>query len=210
MRVYSASNFNLSQNFTLFISLFLLGLTINDLKAEQFVLFDKVFTYEQKDAVPTKSHLRVELNELSKETPKDWISPVNYAEGTVYIRCEVIDKAKGDEKTHWSLCYIGNKGQNGSSYAVATSPHYTKTGIFEEVRDMNKLWQRDKVVWSKGIKMMTLVIKASNNKSGTKGQAHAHKQPDMSKFFPTKIRVTMIQVSKGSKFDKSKVPELKK
>jgi len=180
------------------------------LNAEQFVLFDKVFTFEKKDAIPTKSHLRVSLEELSKEMPKNWRSPHNFADGSVYVYMEVLDKPKGDEKTHWSLCYIANKGQNGSSYAVAPSPHYTETGKFEIVRDMKKLWQKDKVVWEKGIKAVTLVTKASKSKSEIKGKAHAHLQPNMDLFFPTKIRVIMVQVSEGSKVDKSKIPGLKK
>ena len=178
--------------------------------AEQFVLFDKTFKYEKKDAIPTKSHLKVSLEELSKDMPKDWTSPVNYADGSLYVFMEVLEKPKGDEKTHWSLCYIANKGQNGSSYACASSPHYTGTGTFEVTRDMKKLWQKDKVVWSQGIKAITLVTKASKNKSGVKGKAHGHMQPNIDLFFPTKIRVIMVQVAKGSKLDKSKIPGLKK
>lgn len=178
--------------------------------AEQFVLFDKTFNFEKKDAIPTKSHLRVSLEELPKDMPKNWRSPHNYADGSVYVYLEVLEKPKGDVKTHWSLCYIANKGQNGSSYAVAPSPHYTNTGTFEITRDMKKLWQKDKVVWEQGIKAVTLVTKASINKSGTKGKAHGHLQPNIDQFFPTKIRVIMVQVSKGSKVDKSKISGLKK
>ena len=179
-------------------------------QAEQFVLFDKTFNFEKKDAIPTKSHLRVPLEGLSKMMPKNWKSPHNYADGLVYVYMEVLDKPKGSEKTHWSLCYIGNKGQNGSSYAVVPSPHYTETGKYEIIRDMKKLWQKDKVVWEKGIKAVTLVTKATKSKSGTKGKAHAHLQPNMDLFFPTKIRVIMVQVSEGSKVDKAKIPGLKK
>lgn len=180
------------------------------LNAQQFVLFDKVFTFEKKDAIPTKSHLKVPLEELSKDMPLDWTSPHNYADGSVYVYMEVLEKPKGDVKTHWSLCYIANKGQNGSGYAVAPSPHYTETGKFEIVRDMKKLWQKDKVVWEKGIKAVTLVTKTSLNQSGTKGKAHAHLQPNIDAFFPTKIRVIMVQLAKGSTLDKSKIPGLKK
>ena len=192
------------------VSLLFVLLCSLQVNAEQFVLFDKVFSFDKKEAIPTQSHLKVSLEELSKDMPKNWSSPVNYAEGSLYVYMEVYDKPKGDEKTHWSLCYIANKGQNGSSYACASSPHYTSTGTFEATRDMTKLWQKDKVVWSQGIKMITLVTKASDNKSGVKGKAHAHMQPNMDLFFPTKIRVVMVQVSKGAKVDKSKIPNLKK
>ncbi len=182
----------------------------NQINAQQFILFDKEFTFEEKDAVPTKSHLRVTAEELNKGTPKDWTSPVNYSDGKVYIRLEVLGKPAGDVPTHWSLCYIGNKGQNGSMYAVAGSPRYTKPGVYEVTRDMKKLWQKDKVVWSEGLKAFTLVIKGPKLKDKPAGKSHAHLQPDLKKFFPAKIRLIMVQVAKGAKFDPSKVPAINK
>ena len=182
---------------------------VNLISAQQFVLFDKEFIFEEKDAIPTKSHLKLTADELSKATPKDWTSPVNYKDGQVYIRLEVLGKPAGDVPTHWSLCYIGNKGQNGSRYAVAGSPRYTKPGVYEITRDMTKLWQKDKVVWSEGLKAFTLVIKGPKIKDEPAGKSHAHLQPDLKKFFPAKIRVTMVQLAKGAKFDPAKVPALK-
>ena len=49
-----------------------------------------------------------------------------------------------------------------------------------------------------GIKEMHLVLKDDKN-------LHAHKRPDPEKFFPTKVRMTLIQVSKGAKYDPSLV-----
>ena len=176
--------------------------------AEQFVLYDKVFTFEKEDAVPTKSHLKLSADELSKDTPEDWTSPVNYIDGTVYVYMEVLEKPKGDAETYWSLCYRANQGQNGAAYACTGSPRYTATGTYERVNDMKTIFQRDKVVWSKGLKGVSLVTKASNSK--VKGKSHAHLQPDISKYFPTKIRVIMVQVSKDGKLDRSKISGLKR
>ena len=39
-------------------------------------------------------------------------------------------------------------------------------------------------------------------------RGHAHKRKDWEKFFPTKVRITMVQVSAGSKYDPSLVPDL--
>jgi len=68
---------------------------------------------------------------------------------------------------------------------------------------MNSFWQNESIVWTEGIKRMDLVIKDSSGGSG-----HAHKRSDPEHFFPTKIRITMIQVSAGSKYDPSLVPHL--
>lgn len=51
---------------------------------------------------------------------------------------------------------------------------------------------------------MSLVIKLAN----AGGKAHVHLQPDLKKFFPTKIRVTMVQVAKGSTYEATRVPGL--
>ena len=59
------------------------------------------------------------------------------------------------------------------------------------------------IVWSEGIKQMDLVIKDNSG-----GRGHAHKRADHEKFFPTKMRITMVQVSKGSTYDPSLVPNL--
>ena len=48
---------------------------ISAVHAEQFLFFDEVFTFEEKDAVPTQSHLRVKAAQFGKETPKDWNGP---------------------------------------------------------------------------------------------------------------------------------------
>lgn len=68
---------------------------------------------------------------------------------------------------------------------------------------MQSFWQNDSIVWTEGIKQMDLVIKDSSGGSG-----HAHKRTDHEKFFPTKVRITMVQVSAGSKYDPSLVPNL--
>ena len=68
---------------------------------------------------------------------------------------------------------------------------------------MKSFWQNDAIVWSEGIKQMDLVIKDNSG-----GGGHAHKRADSEKFFPTKVRITMVQVSAGSKYDPSLVPNL--
>jgi len=173
-------------------------------QAEQFVLFDDVFLFEEKDAVPTQSHIMVNADKFNKATPKDWTQPVDYRDGTLHIRYEVLEKPAGEVPTMWSICYIPIKGQK-NNYGCASSPTYSMAGIFEKDEDMTKFWENDSIVWSDGIKMMTLVLKAA----GVQGKNKAHLQPDPSKFFPTRVHVTLVQVAKGSTYDPTKVPGLK-
>ncbi len=173
--------------------------------AEQFVLFDATFTYTKEDAdtsKPSKSHYYVKGNAINPERPRDWTAPVDYRNGTVHIRTEVIEKPEGGEPTTWSICYIPNRGQ-GKGYGCTGTVVYREKGVYEQDVSMKSFWQNDMIVWSEGIKQMDLVIKDNSGGSG-----HAHKRPDAEKFFPTRMRITLIQVSAGSKYDPALVPNL--
>lgn len=173
--------------------------------AAQFVLFDVTFTYTKVDAdtaTPNKSHFYVRGDLINPDRPRDWTSPVDYRNGTVHIRTEVIDKPAGGEPTTWTLCYIPNRGQ-GNGYGCTGTVLYREKGIYEQDVSMNSWWENKSIVWTEGIKQMDLVIK-----DGSGGSGHAHKRPDAEHFFPTKMRITMIQVSAGSTYDPSVLPNL--
>ena len=171
--------------------------------AEQFVLFDVTFTYTKADAdtsTPSKSHYYVKGAALNPDRPRDWTSPVDYRNGTVHIRTEVIEKPAGGENTEWTLCYIPNRGQ-GNGYGCTGSGLYRETGVYERDVPMTSFWENGSILWPEGIKQMDLVMK-----DGSGGRGHAHRRPDSEKFFPTKMRITMVQVSAGSKYDPSLLP----
>lgn len=177
-----------------------------DACGDQFVLFDQTFTYTKQDAdnsKPSKSHFYVTSKMLNPERPTDWTSPVDYRRGTVHIRLEVIEKPKGNAPTTWSLCYIPNKGRK-NGYGCTGTQVYTDEGVYEKDIPMTSFWENESIVWEEGVKQMDLVIK---DDSGGKG--HAHKREDHERYFPTKVRITMIQVSAGSKYDPKLVPEVK-
>ena len=174
-------------------------------RADQFVLFDVTFTFTKADADnsrPSKSHYYVTAEKLNPDRPRDWTAPVDYRNGTVHIRVEVLEKPPGGAPTTWSLCYIPNKGQ-GKGYGCTGTAVYREKGVYEKDVSMKSFWQNDAIVWSEGIKRMDLVIKDDSGGSG-----HAHKRKDSERFFPTKMRITMVQVSAGATYDPSKVPNL--
>ena len=65
-----------------------------------------------------------------------------------------------------------------------------EAGIYEEVVSMRAFWENDSIIWTEEIKQMEFVIK-----DGSGGTGHAHKRVDFEKFFPTKVRLTVVQVS---------------
>lgn len=171
--------------------------------AEQFVLFDVTFPFTKMDAdnsSPSKSHFYVTGNAVNQKRPRDWTSPVDFRNGTVHIRIEVLDRPDSGEPTQWSLCYIPNRGQ-GNGYGCTGIGPYTDKGVYEKDVSMRTFWQNDAIIWTEGIKQMDLVMKDKNGD-------HAHKRSDPEKFFPTRVRITMIQVSAGAKYDPKLVPNL--
>ena len=172
--------------------------------AQQFVLFDATFRYTKPDAdnsVPSKSHYYIYGYRLNQQRPRDWTQPVDFRNGTVHVRVEVLEKPEGsNEAVQWSLCYIPNKGQ-GNGYGCAGTDRYTSKGVYEKDVSMTAFWENNGIVWNQGIKQMDLVMK---DKDGVK----VHLRPDPEKFLPTRVRVTMIQVAAGAKYDPSLVPNI--
>ena len=172
-------------------------------RADQFVLFDVTFTFTKADAdnsTPSKSHFYVTGAAINPKRPRDWTSPVDYRNGTVHIRTEVLDRPASGEPTQWSLCYIPNHGQ-GNGYGCTGTDAYKDKGVYEKDVSMKSFWENNAIIWSEGIKQMDLVMK---DKDGNK----THTRADPEKFFPTRIRITMVQVSAGAKYNPNLVPRI--
>lgn len=113
--------------------------------AEQFVLFDVTFTFTKADAdtsKPSKSHYYVRGKAINPDRPRNWMSPVDYRNGTVHIRTEVIEKPAGGEPTTWSICYIPNRGQ-GNGYGCTGTVLYREKGVYEQDISMKSFWEND-------------------------------------------------------------------
>jgi hypothetical protein len=174
-----------------------------DARAEQFVLLDVTFTFTKADAdnaTPSKSHYYVKSDRLNPQTPVDWTKPVDYRNGRVHVRTEVMDKPAGSAETRWTLCYIARKGID-AGYGCSNTAAYKEEGVWEFEQGMTEWWQNDNIDWTQGIKQMDLVMKDSKG-------VFAHTMPDPEHWFPTTLRITMIQVSAGSTYDPNQVPGL--
>ena len=138
---------------TTLLSLLLVLACATSSRAEQFVLFDVTFPFTKADAdnaKPSQSHYYVKGEQLNAQRPKDWTAPVDYRNGTVHVRLEVIEKPAGSEPTQWSVCDIPNKGQNHGYGCIGTDT-YKEKGVYEKDIPMTKFWQNDDIVWSEGI-----------------------------------------------------------
>ncbi len=186
----------------LLLSLFIYQNTLKS-QSHQFILFDVQFTYSKKDAdssKPSKSHFYVTDEMLNKNRPLNWESPIDYRHGTVHIRLEVLNKPEGGYPTTWTLCYIPVHGQK-NNYGCTGSGFFTREGIYDKEVSMTSFWENESIIWTEGIKRMDLVIKDDSG-----GQGHAHKRMDSNHFFPTTLRITMVQVPPGEVYDPGVIP----
>ncbi|HEY0707260.1 MAG TPA: hypothetical protein VGG33_10695 [Polyangia bacterium] len=166
-------------------------------RAEQFVVMDATFTYTWDMAVnsrPSRAHFYVnEGNFLSKTRPTNWLSPIDYRNGTVHIRTEVIEKPAGNQQAGWALCYVANSGGYGCPY----TNYYTATGVYDRDVSMKSFFNNATLNWQQGIKQIDLVYTINGSGSG-----HITNFPNLKDAVtPTKVRITMIQVSAGSTYD---------
>lgn len=169
----------------------------------QFVLIDVTFTYTKRDADtsrPSQSHYYVTGKAINPKRPPDWTQPVDFRNGTVHIRTEVLERPDSDEPVQWSLCYIPNRGQ-GNGYGCTGTDRYVAKGITEKDVSMRAFWENEGLVWSEGVKQVDLVMK---DRDGNK----VHTRPDPEKFLPTRVRITMVQVAAGARYDPALVPNL--
>ncbi|HEY2900297.1 MAG TPA: hypothetical protein VGL59_06965 [Polyangia bacterium] len=179
----------------------LLSLVSTRAHADQFMLFDAMFTYtwDEAEAAAEKSHFYVtEKNFLNKMRPTNMVTPVNYKDGTVHIRAEVIDKPPGTQMAGWALCYVDNAGHYGCPY----TDYYTKVGVYEKDADMHTFFQASTLQWQTGVKEVDLVYTINGS-----GAGHITNFPAlMNLTTPTTVRITMVQVSMGAKYDPSIIP----
>lgn len=169
-------------------------------RAEQFTLFDVTFDFTWQDAInasPSKSHYYVKSDKLNAQRPTNWIAPIDYRTGKVHIYLEVLEKPAGGQKQGWALCYVG-----GGSYGCPYTKYYTEKGVYESEVDMTSFYNNATIDWTKGITEVDLVYTINDS-----GQGHVHFFPELQdKTTPTKVRIAMVQVSKGGAFDPTKLP----
>ncbi|HVY31379.1 MAG TPA: hypothetical protein VHB79_32725 [Polyangiaceae bacterium] len=171
-------------------------------RAEQFILLDATFDYTWEDATnssPSKSHFYVsDGNFLNKQRPKNWLSPVDYRNGTLHVRTEVFKKPAGDQQVGWTLCYIPYSG----GYGCADTTYYKSTGVFDRETKMTDWWNNSQLNWDQGVKQVDMIYAIDDSGSG-----HITNYPELKDLTtPTRVRVTMVQVSAGSTYDPSIIP----
>ncbi|HMI89856.1 MAG TPA: hypothetical protein VK509_00770, partial [Polyangiales bacterium] len=149
--------------------------------AEQFVLTDIEYTHSTTTTKDSHYYPTLPAN-----TPKNWVTPVDYAHGSVHIVLDVKTKPPGDAPTKLQVCFEGTP-----SYACTEqSPTYTTARRVEWDSPFSGFWYESTVDWTQGTKKMPLILKDDMN----------NKPHGDVKYMPTDLHVQVTLVAKGSTF----------
>jgi hypothetical protein len=153
----------------------------------QLVAFDVVYTAEMYDGT-VQGETFHHLVKPAPTEPASWLSPVDYAHGTVYIHQEVMTKPSM-RNTIITICFDGDL----AGYGCIDTKTYTTTGEHETVAPITSTWQYGKIAWGKRRTEYHLVIK-DPALGGTQGGKPA------SDYVPSKMRIVMTIVPPGGKY----------
>jgi hypothetical protein len=175
-------------------SLLVLGFTARA-SAEQFVVGEATYTHS---AQTTKdSHFYVNP---TPETPDNWASPVDYANGSVHVRLEVKTKPS-DAPTRYQICFEMNQNYCCTDQA----PPYTEPGIYEWDTDVVDMWRPGPVDFTQGIRRSSLILKDTTNVK----PAPENVGEETSKLYmPTDLSVTVTVVRAGDTFMPPEDPQM--
>ena len=156
--------------------------------ASSFVFTD--VTYEHSPATTKDSHYRVMS---SMETPTNWVSPVNYLEGRVHMRLEVLTKPAGEAPTRYQVCFEVSPYE-----CTQQSPTYRTLGVVEWETSFSDFYfsaGSRKADWTKGVPDAALILKDDmNNKPAPENPGWEEKYK---LYQPTKLHFTLTVLSKG-------------
>lgn len=169
------------------IALLLLTILAATTHAAQVVVTE--VTYTHSNATTNDSHYIV-LPLMG--TPSNWVSPVDYAQGTAVVRLEVFTKPS-TAATRFQICFEGS-----SSYACTNqAPAYTTTGVYTWTTPFTSFYQYASVNWSQGVRDVALILKDTTNGKPADENVGA---TESARYLPTNLRVTVTLVSPGSTY----------
>jgi len=153
-------------------------------QAGQFVLVDMGFT-QTSASHPLKA---------SPGVPANWLEPVNYAEGTVYIRLEVLSKPS-DKPVKFQFSVFGTaSGRGPQNQAAGSLFEVTKPGVYEWHEPLPNFWNHVGIDWSRGLNSMRLIVKDS-------ALVYIDDTFDRRLYYPMELNIRVTLVSKGEAFD---------
>lgn len=178
---------------------------------KQLILLDQTYTHTttvtsspvlRKTAdgtsITAKSAMAFSFFNLPSSVPYNLVSPVNYAQGKIYQRVQVITKPS-TKTVQYGLClfqdYIISQ-----KHACTSQMRFTAPGTYYSSQAMTSLYQYGNINWSRYLLLEMLVVKDGNGAPVDTRMGFGGKwigSPDLSLYYPMKVRYTAIIVPPG-------------
>lgn len=153
-------------------------------------------TYTHSGTTTRDSHMT--LSPLPG-TPSNWVSPVDYTQGTAVVRLEVFTKPT-TAATRFQICFEGTP-----SYACTDqAPAYTTPGVYTWTSRFTNFYQFNQVNWSQGVRRISLILKNTTNGKPSPENVGA---TESARYMPTDLRVTVTLVSAGATYQPPPAPD---
>ena len=156
-------------------------------QAAQVVVMDQ--TWVHGPDMPD-SHFRVPPMD---GTPANWVSPVDYSQGSAWVYLEVHAKPTL-EPTRFQVCFEATP-----TYACTDqSPTYTEVGVYEWETPFANFYQGDMVDWTLGTHKLACILKDTMN---GKPSADNVGPETAALYMPTEVRMVVTLVEPGGVYD---------
>jgi hypothetical protein len=161
---------------------------------DQFVLLDTPYIHN----TTTKAF---SFFPLAPGVPDNWRTPVNYAEGTIYMRLEVLSKPS-TRGVNYQICIFQDQ-HSAPKHACARYQYFTAPGLYTWSQAMTGMFQYGNLDWTRRMLDLMLVVKDRggnpvDDRFGFGGLWDG--SPDFSLYYPMEVKFTAIVVAKGATF----------
>jgi hypothetical protein len=162
---------------------------------KQLILLDVTYTHNTVEKA-------FSFFDLPSWIPSNFVSPINYANGTLYERVVVITKPS-TKSVYYEAC-IFQDAYVADKHACSNGLIFTSPGTYYGSQPFSSIYQYNNLVWTRSLLAEMLVVKDKggvpvDDRYGFAGKWNG--SPDFGLYYPMKIRYTSIIVP-----DKGQLP----
>jgi tetratricopeptide (TPR) repeat protein len=129
----------------------------------------------------------------------DWFAPVNYANGTIYQRLEVLSKPSY-ETIYYQLCLVPNDDISiKPACSRASGLTLSDVGVYEFTQPLSSFYEYYNIDWSKGISNLMVIIRDKNGNPIDAVSVTAQGE-SLEGYFPMQVRYSVVLVPSGGEF----------
>jgi tetratricopeptide (TPR) repeat protein len=130
---------------------------------------------------------------------QDWFAPVNYANGTIYQRLEVLAKPT-DELIFYQLCLVPNDDISiKPACSRASGLTLTKEGVYEFTQPLSSFYEYYNIDWSRGISSLMVIVRDKNGQTIDSISAERNGKA-LEAYFPMQVNYSVALVPSGGTF----------